>query len=494
MIGREAPLAELSRATGLNADAFESPLPLVIVYGGASSGKSMGVAQALRAHPSPHALVDCTALYSAKEFYREALAQLHDGAMVAESEDVRVSVDANEPEENKNKQVQDDEKFSSLNFLGFFKALDRFMEHNTAKGDEPSRRVLYLALDHVDKLLDRGLGAALLTCVCTINDQISYLNMFEDSPPWEASVLLLTRGMSLDFDRLVMPFFPAYVHFPPYKPGQLADILVEQLGMKEANEMFRTWLVHLHGLLPPAPDGDWLEFRAAVVHLLPEFRELFLLPVQGVEASRMKTKLERETKGLVHAFLQTRRRHLFGYHKLGSGVGDPSELISCTNLSRNCLLLVLAGYLASFNPQETDVRFLSSSGGQRRKKRAKKNPDGESSSTTTTSTSSKKQQISQLLVGPRIFTLQRLLAIYLNLRVEAEAGNSAYDDGPRSSETREEVFTHLATLVRMQLFQRTTPPHVLDNIKFRCLADARFVQETARYLSFPLDAYLNRAT
>ncbi|ETN05346.1 hypothetical protein PPTG_23504 [Phytophthora nicotianae INRA-310] len=68
--------------------------------------------------------------------------------------------------------------------------------------------------------------------------------------------------------------------------------------MKEANEMFRTWLVHLHGLLPPAPDGDWLEFRAAVVHLLPEFRELFLLPVQGVEASRMKTKLERETKGL----------------------------------------------------------------------------------------------------------------------------------------------------------------------------------------------------
>ncbi|ETN05350.1 hypothetical protein, variant [Phytophthora nicotianae INRA-310] len=446
MIGREAPLAELSRATGLNADAFESPLPLVIVYGGASSGKSMGVAQALRAHPSPHALVDCTALYSAKEFYREALAQLHDGAMVAESEDVRVSVDANEPEENKNKQVQDDEKFSSLNFLGFFKALDRFMEHNTAKGDEPSRRVLYLALDHVDKLLDRGLGAALLTCVCTINDQISYLNMFEDSPPWEASVLLLTRGMSLDFDRLVMPFFPAYVHFPPYKPGQLADILVEQLGMKEANEMFRTWLVHLHGLLPPAPDGDWLEFRAAVVHLLPEFRELFLLPVQGVEASRMKTKLERETKGLVHAFLQTRRRHLFGYHKLGSGVGDPSELISCTNLSRNCLLLVLAGYLASFNPQETDVRFLSSSGGQRRKKRAKKNPDGESSSTTTTSTSSKKQQISQLLVGPRIFTLQRLLAIYLNLRVEAEAGNSANDDGPRSSETREEVFTHVSLL------------------------------------------------
>ncbi|GMF27992.1 unnamed protein product [Phytophthora fragariaefolia] len=210
--------------------------------------------------------------------------------------------------------------------------------------------------------------------------------------------------------------------------------------MQQANEMFRTWLIHLHGLLPPAPDGDWLEFRAAVVHLLPEFRDVFMQPVQGAQASRMKMKIERDTKTLVHAFLQTRRRHLFGYHKLGSSVGDPSELISCTNLSRNCLLLVLAGYLASFNPQETDVRFLSSSGGQRRRKRVKKDTAEESSTPASTTTSgSKKQQISQLLIGPRIFTLQRLLAIYLNLRVEAEA-----DDDSSSSETREDVFAHVS--------------------------------------------------
>ncbi|KAF4323184.1 hypothetical protein JM18_002759 [Phytophthora kernoviae] len=350
--------------------------------------------------------------------------------------------------------------------------------------------MLYLALDHVDKLLDRGLGA-LLTCICTINDQIAYLNMFEATQPWEVCVLLITRGMSLDFDRLVMPFYPAYVHFPPYTTEQLADILVEQLGMQAAGDRFRAWLVHLHGLVPPAPDGDWIEFRSAVVHLLPEFRDAFFSPT-APQDDKMKKKLEIATSHRVQTFLNTRRRHLFGYHKLGNSIGDPSELISCTNLSQNCLLLVLAGYLASFNPQETDVRFLSSSGGLRRKKRAKKNNAGEGSAT-----GNKKQQISQLLVGPRIFTLQRLLAIYLNLRVEAEAGSSALDlvdENSRSSETREEIFTHLATLVRMQLFQRTTPPHVLDNIKFRCLADARFVQETARYLSFPLDAYLNRAT
>lgn len=214
--------------------------------------------------------------------------------------------------------------------------------------------------------------------------------------------------------------------------------------MHESNELFRTWLVHLHGLLPPAPDGDWLDFRAAVVHLLPDFRDFFISPVQGAQATKLKTKLELKTKSLVHNFLQTRRRHLFGYHKLKSGMGDPSELISCTNLSRNCLLLVLAGYLASFNAQETDVRFLSSSGGQRRKKRARKKEAVEPNATATTS-SNKKQPICQLLLGPRIFTLQRLLAIYLNLRVEAEAESSTFDES-RASETREEVFNHVRFL------------------------------------------------
>lgn len=51
--------------------------------------------------------------------------------------------------------------------------------------------------------------------------------------------------------------------------------------------------------------------------------------------------------------------------------------------------------------------------------------------------------------------------------------------------------TQLATLVRVQLFQRTSPPHALDDIKFRCLADLRFVQETATHLHFPLETYLN---
>ncbi|RLN49377.1 hypothetical protein BBJ28_00000836 [Nothophytophthora sp. Chile5] len=451
MIGREPQLQELARVAGLHSRSTEcvdgkrhhvqeTPAPLVIVYGGASTGKSVCLASALRQHSSAHALVDCTALYSAKEFYREVLAQLNDNAaslqgegstdlVEGEHEELTISTSAinaergdvsngksseangtaDEEEQHaaatqgrtkrsRTEVAGESEEFSSLNFLSFFKALDAFMT-NAAKQEPqrleqvPTRRVLYLALDHVDKLLDRGQGA-LLTCVCTINDQLSCLN--------------------------------------------------------SAGDRFRAWLVHLHGLLPESPDSDWLEFRAAVVHLLPSFQTEFFSPSAAADASKTKKKLESATKVRVQHFLETRRKDLFGYHKLDRG--DPSELISCTNLSRSCLLLVLAGYLASFNPQDADAHFLSSSGGVRRKKRNKKNNAGESA-TGSTSSGSKQQQISQLLIGPRIFTLQRLLAIYLNLRAEAqaEASRSVSDDWMNDEpavETREEIFIHVSRAFR----------------------------------------------
>lgn len=49
----------------------------------------------------------------------------------------------------------------------------------------------------------------------------------------------------------------------------------------------------------------------------------------------------------------------------------------------------------------------------------------------------------------------------------------------------------LATLVRMQLIQRTSAPNVLDDMKFRCLADWQFVKEAAQFLRFPIESYLN---
>lgn len=172
MIGREAQLEELERVAGLGeSPTAETPVPLVVVYGGASAGKSAGVGLALRRRASSFALVDCATVFSAADLYREALAQLYAHAAAT-------SNDNEEDEEEEAVTVTDsDGNYGSLNFLSFVKALGVFMSSTDRANRSRSRpRVLHLALDHVDKLLDRGLGA-LLPCVFAINDQLGYLHV-----------------------------------------------------------------------------------------------------------------------------------------------------------------------------------------------------------------------------------------------------------------------------------------------------------------------------
>lgn len=209
LIGREPQLEELARIAGLGAFAArhaqashdacappdhpaEAPAPLVVVYGGASTGKSASVALALRRRAAAFALVDCAAVYSAQDFYREALAQLYKNAVDQSLYAHRQHEDKSEPSGSVVVVTGQDERpdtrtasangaepfegYASLNFLAFFKALGEFMDRSglsnrsNGKSREPA---LYLALDHVDRLLDRGL-AGLLSCVFTINEQLGY--------------------------------------------------------------------------------------------------------------------------------------------------------------------------------------------------------------------------------------------------------------------------------------------------------------------------------
>lgn len=278
-----------------------------------------------------------------------------------------------------------------------------------------------------------------------------------------------------------------------YFTDQVVTILAAQFGLSEERRAFRRWALHLHGLLPPSAQDDWLEFRACVADLLPEFRNQLQVLEKALEASdsavstpinaptvaastptaspmgktasprapkspkanSQMQKLVRDTNRRVSSLLKTRRRHLFGYDKLrrpgtsdaaaasAADRGNEEQLLACASLSRGCLLLVLAGYLASFNPQESDAKFLSSAGGPRRKKRrSKKDQDGGGSAPTSVA-SSTPQHVSQRLIGPKIFTLQRLLAIYLNLRAEATA-DAATTDTTDTREAREDIFTHVS--------------------------------------------------
>lgn len=232
--------------------------------------------------------------------------------------------------------------------------------------------------------------------------------------------------------------------------------------MQTKARIFRKWVLHLYDLMPSSQD-DWIEFRSAVVYILPDFHAFFRLVTDEAESSAVLTtpskssqswkKLQNKTTVRVVDLQKTRRKHLFGYDKLPRPISissasangaDPTELITCTDLSRSCLLLVIAGFLASFNPQDTDVNFLSSSGGVRQKRKRTKLTGSHTAVSSSSKTSTDAPPISQLLIGPRIFKLQRLLAIYLNLRAEAMADIT---DPFASTDVRDDIFIHVSASV-----------------------------------------------
>ncbi|DBA04290.1 TPA: hypothetical protein N0F65_002052 [Lagenidium giganteum] len=513
MIGREAQIAELERVAALHAHTnshgqriYEEPAPLMIIYGSASTGKSTCVASLLHARASTFAIVDCKAIFSAQEFYRQILAQLNENhgirtSPAAQDDDLQTAIDVTgaerashvkKDEEGLEESIHDHDDevtqvtYNSLDFLSFVKAIDAFMERT--QGGAKHKRSLYIALDHVEALLERQL-TPLLRCMFSINDSLAFTKLV-DGTDWSVSVLMITRAISLELDHLVGTSFPVFIYFPLYSNETIAAILTRQLKKEHVGAHFRRWLLFLIELMPPA-HNDWHDFRRSVLALLPEFdafQDLFRTSESSADNALLK-KLTRKTSEQVQAAQKTRRRDLFGHNTLAQPQRLDDDQLTHSGLARSCLLLIIAGYLASFNPPEADAVFLSSAGTLKTKRQKKANAAKKDQSNAADAAGATRQ-VSQRHIGPKIFKLQRLLAIYLSLRSDEDTPEDESQQAGHK-EAREDVFTHIRTLVRINVLERTSPPDALEDIKFRCLADTRFVHDTAKSLKFPLESYLN---
>ncbi|KAJ0406763.1 hypothetical protein ATCC90586_009412 [Pythium insidiosum] len=384
VVGREAQLAELATVTGLHdsrnaaGERIREPAPpLVVVYGGVSTGKTVSVAQLLRAHAEAFAMVDCTGVMTTKAFYREILGQLQschrglrktrdeenaldndtddDGGVTitdapeqvtprARSKRQRRSVAAKEAASSDSEEDAEDgangdgppsiqpvltepEEFNTLNFLSFVKALRICMDKIPADQQTLGRRrrTLYVALDRVDRLISRGLSK-LVTCLLAVNDQLDYLHALEnDGAPWTLCLVLITRAVSLDFELFVHTSHPAFILFPAYTKEEIAMIVAHNIQEarsaraedKRDSKLLRRWLAYMYDLLPQT-HNDWLEFQHVAVQLLPSLDEFLGVLSSTQKAPQWTQQLQLTSRNRVSDLEKCRRRHLFGYDDLES--------------------------------------------------------------------------------------------------------------------------------------------------------------------------------
>ncbi|OQR81747.1 hypothetical protein THRCLA_11444 [Thraustotheca clavata] len=476
MLGRDGQIAQLVALMGGEADvrAMESsePMssvgyPVIVVYGYNSTGKSSSVLAALNTmkesnHATYTAFVDCTTIYNARQVFTDILRQI-DPLARSQPDDVLAPFPTQ----------SNGDGYHNLNLLGFVQCLCKIMM-GLHTMNVPN---VVIVLDNVDLLIARGFSD-LLRSLCRLNDELSIKLRF--------SLVLITRGISLQLEKLLLPFVPTHVHFPLYTQEEISDILVDQLKLWEHERLFRAWVKYLHQLFEH-DCHDWIEFRYMIIQLLPLFYQH--CPEDG-GYDPTSDQYKASYKQLVHQ-TQLRAKSLLQhlYHR-NTTIESQAESASeeRVHLPFGCLMLVLASYLSSFNPQESDAVYFSTA------HIAKKRRKGGSSGAPKKMTKKQAEAVPQHLLGPKVFPLQRLLAIYSSILEEydppATLGLEA--DDLSTTLSRSEVFNHINVLTRMCLLQRISNLEDLDDIKLRCLADHEFIERISRQIEFPLENFLNQ--
>ena len=132
--------------------------------------------------------------------------------------------------------------------------------------------------------------------------------------------------------------------------------------------------------------------------------------------------------------------------------------------------LLIASYIASYNPAKTDTRFFTKAGGG--KLRRSKKERGEKAGTAS------HLRVKQILLGPKAFALQRMLAIFYTILDEP-------------IENTVDILLQIANMINLRLLIQVSSSECLDNVKLKCNIGFDVVSVLAKSVDMDIVQYLS---
>lgn len=283
-------------------------------------------------------------------------------------------------------------------------------------------------------------------------------------------IVVLTSNLPMEKFRPSSGFMePIVVHFPQYTKDELLKIMLTIKPSKYSAEFY----------------SNYVNLALSVFYLasksLPELRHLIELnftaycqPVEKGEATENDVrKLWRNIEPHLKKALSTvyLREVSSAQFERMQKLTDPSAQdvslpkpsgITKIELPFYSKFLLIAAYLASYNPAKTDKRFFMKHHGKQRKTQAMIKA---------------KERSSNQLVGPKPFPLDRLMAIFYSV-IEDKVSPTA------------NLFTQISTLVTLRLVSQVGGEDQLDLPKYKCTVSLDFIRGIARTVGFDVVRYL----
>uniref|UniRef100_A0A8C8CGU5 Origin recognition complex subunit 5 n=1 Tax=Oncorhynchus tshawytscha TaxID=74940 RepID=A0A8C8CGU5_ONCTS len=391
--------------------------PSIFIYGHRATGKSHVIHTLLKELELPYATVSCVECVSVGLLFEQVLLSLFGS--------------------------------DSASLLSRSPSLSDFVRvYKQLCVQASAKQTRYIVLDRAELL--RDMEANLLPAFLRLQELV------EDN----VTVILLSEIVWDKFRPNTGCFEPLLLHFPDYSKGELQQILSEDSHPSYSPELYSAFINILLGVfysvcrdlrelsmfkfqplfsLPSVKESDTHKlWRNIEPHLKKAMQTVYLREVSSVQWEQ-QLQMEEKEAGVVRGLSAHAHVELPYYSKF----------------------LLIAAYLASYNPARTDKRFFLKHHGKIKK----------------TNFLKKHEKTSNHLLGPKPFPLDRLLAIFYSV-VDSRVAPTA------------SVFCQISSLVTLQLLNQVGHDDQLDAPKYKCAVSLDFILTISRTVSFDMVKYL----
>jgi origin recognition complex subunit 5 len=524
--GRSETIQSLSSLVGEPSDWAQ---PLTLVYGGPATGKTLLVNDFFRASGVLHAVVDCMHIHKPQELFEITLNQIQSalrgnrGGSNSNGNDQDAGWDSDGGEETiaMNATTAPQKEAAASNANSGRDPADETMPDDVAEDmeayngtDSPVRKrrcntmtlfskhlvdllqtdmACYLIFDNADRL--HGLGRGLLPSIVRLQELTSR----------NIGVVFITQNAWEDFSDHTCGAIPVNLHIPGNSSTQIVELVSEYCPAHDDPEFFRSFVYHIHSVFRSMVN-DVRELRYVVQLLYPVFRKVVAEEENKSRATAARGNLSSAslpTNGVDRAVVTIAQRRMQPAYRLAqqrlllhdiTAEEIYNEISStCVSSSRADLIaqeggrraqtlstavelpmmtkfILIAAYLSSHNPADTDMKlFTHYRSGRRRKSRSHEGNN---------------RAKNDKLRRPKVFPSERMFAIFISLVTEMLGTKEA------ERATTIDLYAQVASLVRLNLLAQQSDPTNLDQIKLICNVDLEIIHVVSRQIKLNLSRYL----
>ncbi|XP_043824230.1 origin recognition complex subunit 5 isoform X2 [Dromiciops gliroides] len=423
--------AQVSALMALFGERHHFSFPSIFIYGHRASGKTYVMETLLKTSELPHVIVNCIECFTSRILLEQILNHLN---CLNSSKDESTSHIACD---------------SFNDFVRLFKKVtqDQGVDDQT----------VYIVLDKAEYL--REMEANLLPAFLRLQE-LTKRNV---------TVIFLSQIVWEKFRPNTGCFEPFIMYFPDYSIGHLQKILSHDHPPEYSADFYAAYINILLGVFYTVC-RDLKELRYLAALNFSKYCE----PVVKGEANERDTRklwrnIEPHLKKAMHT-VYLREISSSQWEKLQQ---DDTEMGQLKGLSAHAHVelpyyskfILIAAYLASYNPTRTDKRFFLKAVVQKSKSSSQHHGKIKKASFM-----KKHEKTSNHLLGPKPFPLDRLLAILYSI-VDSRVAPTA------------NIFSQITSLVTLQLLTLVGHDDQLDGPKYKCTVSLDFVRAIARLVN-----------